>query len=74
MSLDKLLHLKGLKRYYYTYLINRRYCGVRHFEKKRKLLNKLGHSIGEGTCVVGPIDVTGSLVIGKNCWIGKNLL
>lgn len=72
MSISKLLHLNGIKRYYYTYLINKRYAGVKKFEKKRKLLNKLGHSIGEGTKIVGPLDVTGKLIIGKDCWIGKN--
>lgn len=72
MSIKRLLHLNGIKRYYYTYLINKKYVGVKKFEKKRRLLNKLGHSIGEGTKVVGPIDVTGKLIIGKNCWVGRN--
>ena len=72
MSLSRVLHLNGLKRCYYTYLINRIYCGAKSFEKKRNLLNKLGHSIGEGTKVVGPIDITGKLIVGRNCWIGKN--
>ena len=54
------------------FLINHVYCGTRHFEKKRKILNKMGFSIGEGTKVVGPIECTASLTIGKNCWIGKN--
>lgn len=72
MSISKILHLNGLKRYYYTYLINKRYVGVKKFEKKRNLLNKLGHSVGEGTKIVGPLDVTGKLIIRKDCWIGKN--
>lgn len=72
MSLTKLFHLVGLRRYYYTYLINYRYVGVKSFDKKRKLLNKLGHSIGEDTKIVGPIDVTGRIIVGKNCWVGKN--
>ena len=54
------------------YLINRVYCGTKKFEKKRKLLNSVGFKIGEGTKVVGPIEVYGKLIIGKNCWIGKN--
>ena len=54
------------------FLINHIYCGTKHFEKKRKILNKMGFNIGEGTKVVGPITCTASLTIGKNCWIGKN--
>lgn len=56
------------------FLVNKIYCGTRKFEKKRKLLNKIGYSIGEGTKVVGPIRCTGKLIVGKNCWIGKNFL
>lgn len=37
------------------------------------MLNSIGFDIGEGTKVVGPIDCTGTLKVGKNCWIGKNL-
>lgn len=55
------------------FLINHIYCGTNHFEKKRKILIKMGYDIGEGTKVVGPIFCTTSLKIGKNCWIGKNL-
>ncbi len=32
----------------------------------------MGHKIGEGTRIVGPVYCTGKLVIGNNCWIGKN--
>ena len=55
------------------YLVNHIYVGTRKFEKQRKLLNSIGYSIGENTKVVGPIEVTGTLIVGKNCWIGKNL-
>ena len=68
------LHFKGIRHRYYTFLVNEVYCGVKHFEKKRRLLNKIGYDIGEGTKVVGPIYCSGHLKIGKNCWIGKNLL
>lgn len=54
------------------FLINHIYCGTKHFEKKRKILNKMGFYIGEGTKVVGPIECTTSLTVGINCWIGKN--
>lgn len=56
------------------YLVNKIYCGSnpKYFEKKRKLLNAINFQIGEGTKVVGPIEVTGKLIVGDNCWIGKN--
>ena len=65
--------LTGMKNRIYWVLINHVYAGTRCFEKKRILLEKLGHQIGEGTKVVGPLFCTGRLVIGENCWIGKNL-
>ena len=55
------------------FLINSIYSGTKAFEKKRKLLNKLGHQIGEGTKIVTPFFCTGKLITGKDCWIGKNL-
>lgn len=72
----KLLHLRGLRRSVNLFLVNRVYAGCkeRHFKIKRKLLNKIGYSIGEGTCIVGPFLCTGSVTIGKDCWIGKNFM
>ena len=64
--------LKAIQRNRVFYLVNKRYKGTKHFEKKRKLLNKIGFQIGEGTKIVGPIECTGKLIIGKGCWIGKN--
>lgn len=71
-KISKLLHLKGLKRKYNLFLVNKRYCGAKDFEKKRRLLNAIGYEIGEGTKIVGPIECYGKLKIGENCWIGKN--
>lgn len=67
--------LKVIKHRVTLYLVNSVYRGTynRFFEKKRKLLNGIGHDIGEGTKIVGPIECTGKLIVGKNCWIGKNL-
>lgn len=46
----------------------------KNFIKKRNLLNRLDNfSIGEGTKIVGPVEVLGYLQTGKDCWIGKNL-
>lgn len=72
-KLAKLLHINGIKRRTTLFLVNHVYRGTGHFEKKRKLLNRIGFEIGEGTKVVGPIECTGHLIVGKNCWIGKNL-
>lgn len=67
--------LFGLKRSWYTFCVNKLYAGTKSksFEKKRKMLNALGHEIGEGTKIVGPVFCTGKLIVGKNCWLGKNL-
>lgn len=54
------------------FLINHVYAGTPFFERKRKLLNSLGHQIATGTKVVGPIEISGSLIVGQDCWIGKN--
>lgn len=64
----------GFKRRVSWFLINHVYAGTRHFERKRKLLQGLGHEIGAGTKIVGPVFCTGRLVIGEDCWIGKNLM
>lgn len=66
------MKLITIKRMLVFFLVNNVYCGTRNFEIKRKLLNSIGYKIGEGTKVVGPIECTTSLTIGKNCWIGKN--
>lgn len=58
------------------FLVNHLFSGTRpcFFELKRKLLNSIdSFSIGEGSKVVGPVFVQGSLCVGTNCWIGKNL-
>ena len=71
----RLLHLRGLHRWGVFLLVNKLLAGTnpRYFETKRKLLNSIGYSIGEGTKIVGPIECYGQLTIGNDCWIGKNL-
>lgn len=74
--LVKLLHLRGIRRRYVLYRVNHHLAGTKAgcFEKKRRLLNSIeGFEIGEGTRIVGPVEVSGTLETGKNCWIGKNL-
>ena len=75
-KLKRLLHLHGIHVRFNWFLVNRVYAGTesKHFEKKRRLLNAIGHDIGEGTRIVGPIQCYEKLTIGKNCWIGKNLI
>lgn len=65
---------KGLRLRYVNLMVNKVYAGTKSFEKKRRLLNSIGHEIGEGSKVVGPVYCTGRLVVGKNCWLGKNLI
>ena len=65
--------MNGLKKRLYIYLINNIYTGTKFFEQKRFLMKKLGHEIGEGTKIVGPVFCTGKLIVGRNCWIGKNI-
>ncbi len=65
-----------LKRDCARFLVNTVFAGTRPmwFEVKRKLMISLGYEIGEGTKIVGPIECYAKLRIGKNCWIGKNLI
>lgn len=74
MNIAKVLHLKGIRNTICLFLVNSIFKGTnpRFFEVKRKLLNAVGHSIGTGTKVVGPIEWQGKMKIGENCWIGKN--
>lgn len=70
------MHLfRAIKRRIIMFLINHIFAGTRpcFFEVKRRLLNAIGYSIGENTKIVGPIECYGDLVVGKHCWIGKNL-
>lgn len=66
---------RGFRIRWVNFCVNRLYEGTKakNFEKKRKLLNSIGHSIGEGTKVVGPLYCSGTLIVGKNCWLGRNL-
>jgi len=75
MNIVKLLHLKGIRNRIGMFLVNKIFVGTtpRHFEIKRHLLNSIGFTIGHGTKIVGPIECTGRLIIGNDCWIGKNL-
>lgn len=72
----KKLHLWGTYKKLTMYRVNVLLAGTKakNFPKKRKLLNRLDNfSIGEGTKIVGPVEVLGYLKTGKDCWIGKYL-
>ena len=71
----RFFHLRGIWRCVALFIVNNVLSGTntKHFETKRKLLNSIGFQIDIGTKVVGPIECTGRLSIGKDCWIGKNL-
>ena len=74
MNFIRILHLRGIWRVIAMFLVNKVFNGTRPaaFQIKRKLLNTIGFSIDEGTKVVGPIECTGTLTVGRDCWIGKN--
>ena len=67
------MKLSTVKRQAVFILVNHVYVGTRCYEKKRKLLNTIGFSLGEGTRVVGPIHCTALLTVGENCWLGAGL-
>lgn len=74
MKIKEKLHLKGIHRVINLFFINYVFRGTKPFvcEIKRKLLSGIGCTVGEGTTIVGPIECKGTILIGKNCWIGKN--
>ena len=54
-------------------IINIFLSGTHFFRIKRFLLNVSGYKIGKNSKVVGPLNITGKLIVGDNCWIGKDL-
>ena len=66
------MKLRTVKKIWVTYLVNHVYVGTRAFKRKRNLLRSIGWEIGEGTRIVGPIINTGTVQIGKDCWIGRD--
>jgi maltose O-acetyltransferase len=70
MILKKLL--KHVKTKFVLALVNGPLAGTDAFKLKRHLLNSIGHTIGDGTKIVGPVFLSGTVIIGENCWIGRN--
>lgn len=56
-------------------IINVFLSGTHFFKLKRFLLRSAGVTVGDDSCVVGPIKLGGltNLVIGKHVWVGANL-
>ena len=67
------MKLKAVKHTLIMFLVNNLFAGAYLFEVKRRLLNSIGYSLGEGTRVVGPVYSPGKLKTGSNCWLGRNL-
>lgn len=67
------MKLKTVKHTLVMFLVNNLFAGAYLFEVKRRLLNGIGYSLGEGTKVVGPVFCPGKLKTGVNCWLGRNL-
>lgn len=67
------MKLRSIKRHFAMFCINHLFSGTRFFGIKRNLMNFAGYKVGENTKIVGPIFCTGSLEIGKNCWVGRDL-
>ena len=66
------MKLKTVKHMLVMFVVNHLCDGAYLFEVKRKLLNAIGYSLGEGTKVVGPIYCTAELKTGSDCWLGRN--
>ena len=73
ITILKRLHLFGTWRRIAFLFVNHIFKGTKLFEIKRKLLISTGCEIGKNTKIVAPITFYGQLIIGNNCWIGKNL-
>lgn len=66
------MKLTTVKHTLVMFLVNNLFAGAYLFEVKRRLLNSIGYSLGDGTKVVGPVFCTGKLKTGSNCWLGRN--
>lgn len=66
------MDLKTIKHMLVMFVVNHLCDGAYLFEVKRRLLNAIGYSLGEGTKVVGPIYCTAKLITGSDCWLGRN--
>ena len=72
-KMAKKLHLYGLWRRICFFCLNHVLQGTKPFAclLKRKLLGSIGCEVGEGTTIVSPVAIMGTVTIGKNCWINR---
>jgi len=66
------MKMEAVKHTLVMFLVNNLFAGAYLFEVKRRLLNGIGYSLGEGTKVVGPVYCPGKLKTGRSCWLGRN--
>ena len=66
--------IRWTKRKLCLFFVNKILSGTKYFKLKRILLNCIGFQIGHNPKVVGPVECSGKLKVGENCWIGKNLI
>lgn len=67
------MRFSTIKKIFSMFCVNHIFVGTRCFEIKRRLLRGIGYDIGEGTKVVGPVFCTGKLIVGRDCWLGRDL-
>ncbi len=67
------MKLQTAKRICIMFCVNHVLAGTFAYPLKRKLLRSAGYEIGEGTRICGPLFCTGTLRIGRDCWIGRDL-
>lgn len=75
IKIKRFFHFDGIRKRSVYFLVNHAFAGTnpRFFAMKRKLLNTIGHDVGKGSKVVGPVELQGTFKCGKDCWIGKNM-
>lgn len=67
------MNFSSIKRRCTMYFVNHVFAGTKYFGIKRWLLKRIGYTIGSNTKIVGPVFNTGRLIVGANCWVGRNL-
>ncbi|WP_278627203.1 acyltransferase [Thomasclavelia cocleata] len=67
--------MNKIRKLIYLFFINKFLSTTRFFKLKSYLLNSCGIKVGKNTKIVGPLFIGSQvdLIIGDNCWIGKNL-
>ena len=72
IKLLKKIHLFGVWRKLCLFFVNNLFAGTSFFGIKRVLLRAIGYRIGLHTKIVAPFVCFGEVVIGNDCWIGRN--